>query len=420
MAPSLPNREPVDPGRSFEAMGRPRYHARAAMSRNGVILLFEGLAETVVDAQVLVHARDMRRRGIADLDVWAVACSAQAMARSLERLDAARERAEGPVRVLRGVAPTLPGSARANARRLLPWLREPGELELVHARTDHAAEVASHLRGVRSFELVWDCRGDVEAEVRRRHPGASPWRAALRAWQVHGARRRVRAAHAACDRAIFVTRSLRERLVGHALDERSEIIPGGADAELFFFSPELRERARAELGWPGSAPVLVYSGGLARYQCFGESVALFRRLRGELPELRLLVVTPQPEAARPALAGLPEESFALRSARLEQVNAWLNAADAALMLRRPDPLNAVAFPTKFAEYGMAGLPVLMTDAVPEVLAVAREVGNLCLVTGGTATLPSAVDRAAIASAVRARLSREASSERYRRVYGSAS
>lgn len=388
------------------------------MVRNGVILLFEGLAETVVDAQVLVHARDMRRAGIADLTVWAVACSAEAHARSLGRLEDARERAGGLVRVLRGVAPTLPGSARRNARRLLPWVEGQGQLELVHARTDYAAEVASHLRGPRTFDLVWDCRGDVEAEARRRHPGSAPWAAALRTWQVHGARRRVRAARAACDRAIFVTRGLRERLVGHALDERSEIIPGGADAELFFFSPELRARARAELGWPGTAPVLVYSGGLAGYQCFEESVALFRRLRHDVPALRLLVVTPRPDAVRPLLADLPGDSHALRSARLEEVNAWLNAADAAILLRRPDPLNEVAFPTKFAEYGMAGLPILMNDAVPEAAAVAREVGNLCPVVDGRATLPEAVDRAAIASAYRARLSREALRERYRRVYSS--
>ncbi|MCH8131002.1 MAG: hypothetical protein IIA30_00480 [Myxococcales bacterium] len=73
------------------------------------------------------------------------------------------------------------------------------------------------------------------------------------------------------------------------------------------------------------------------------------------------------------------------------MNAWLNATDAAIMLRRPDPLNAVAFPTKFAEYGMVGLPVLMSDAVPEAAAVAREW-----------------------------LSREALHERYWRVYSSAS
>ena len=77
------------------------------MSRSGVILLFEGLADTVVDAQVLVHARDMRRQGIADLEVWAVACSARAHARSLERLEAAVKRAAGPVRVFRGVASTI-------------------------------------------------------------------------------------------------------------------------------------------------------------------------------------------------------------------------------------------------------------------------------------------------------------------------
>lgn len=390
------------------------------MSRSGVILLFEGLADTVVDAQVLVHARDMRRQRIADLTVWAVACSAQAHARSLERLEAARRRAAGPVEVFRGLAPTLPGSARANARLLAAKLRSLERLELIHARTDYAAEVASHLRGVREFQLVWDCRGDTEAEVPHRHPGASPWRVGLRLWQRSGARRRARAACAACDRAIFVTRALRERLAGIELDDRSEIIPGGADSELFFFSPELRARTREELGWPETAIVLVYSGSLAPYQCWEESLVLFRNMREDTPELRLLVVTPTPDALRPALADLPADAYRLRTARLEEVNAFLNAADVALLYLKPDPRNTSAFPIKFSEYGMAGLPVLMTDAVPEAAAVAREVGNFHPIAGDVAALPAAADRAAIASAFRERLSREALRERYRRVYGSAS
>jgi glycosyltransferase involved in cell wall biosynthesis len=387
------------------------------MSRRGIILLFEGLADTVVDAQVLGHARDMRRHGIAELEVWAVACSAEAQRRSLERREAAAERAGGPVRVFRGVAPTLPGSAWANARRLAPEIGGFGRLELLHARTDYAAEVVSHLGGARSSRKIWDCRGDVEAEVRARHPGPSPWRAALRAWQIAGARRRVRAARRSCDGAIFVTSALREKLVAGALAGRSEIIPGGADSELFFVSPELRARKRLELGWPEGAPILVYSGGLAPYQCWEESVALFRRLREATPGLRLLVLTPRPEAARLALAGLPEEAWQLRAAKLEEVNAYLNAADAALLLRRPDPLNRVAFPTKFAEYGMTGLPILMTDALPEPLAFAQGAGNLCLVEAGRAELPGSADRARIAAPYAERLSREAQREAYRRVYG---
>lgn len=386
------------------------------MSRRGLILLFEGLADTVVDAQVLVHAREMRRAGIADLEVWAVACSARAYADSLARREVAIERAGGPVRVLRGVAPSLPGSARANARRLAPAFRDFAPLDLVHARTDYAAEVCSHLRGERRFALVWDCRGDVEAEVAARHADAGILRGALGLWQRLGARRRLRAAREACDRAIFVTSALRERRVAASLDERSEIIPGGADAALFFFDPELRGRARAALGFDAAARVLVYSGGLAPYQCWEESVELFRTLRERAPELRLLVLTPRPEQARPALATLVPGSSVLRAAQHEEVNTYLNAADLALLLRREDPLNAVAFPTKFAEYGMAGLPILMTDALPEPSAFAREVGNRVLVANGDAELPDDVDRRGVAAAYAARLSREAQRDAYRRVY----
>lgn len=390
------------------------------MSRSGVILLFEGLANTVVDAQVLLHARDMRRQGIAEFEVWAVACSARAHARSLELREAAVTRAAGPVRVFRGVAPTLPGSARANARRLAPVLRRHGPLELVHARTDYAAEVVSHLREVASFELIWDCRGDVEAEARFRHAGASPWRVALRTWQCVGARRRVRAARAECDRAIFVTHALRERLVASDLDGRSEVIPGSGDSELFFFSPELRARTREELGWPESAPILVYSGSLAEYQCWEESLTLFQRLRRKTPELRLLVVTPSLEAARASLAGLPEDAFRVRSAPIEGVNAFLNAADAGLLLLRDDPRNSVCFPVKLSEYGLAGLPVLMTTAAPEAAALAQEIGNALPLDLAAIPKPAGEARTRVSEAFRERLCRAAQRDAYRRVYASLS
>jgi glycosyltransferase involved in cell wall biosynthesis len=382
-------------------------------------LLFEGLADTVVDAHALVHARDMRRQGIVDFEVWAVACSGAAHARSLERLEAARSLSEGAVRLLRGVRRSLPGSELANARRLGPRLRGlDAGVDLVHARTDYAAAVASYLRRWRRFELVWDARGDAEAEFRHRYAGWNPLRAMLRGYMVSSVRRRVRLASRTFDRAIFVTEALRQRLGGSQVEARSEVIPCAADEELFFFSPRLRAETRAAEGYPESARVVVYSGGLAAYQCYGGSVELFRRLRCRDPELRLLVVTPRPEAARPALEGLPEGSFQLRSARLGEVNALLNAADYGLLLREADPLNAVASPTKFAEYGLAGLPVVMADTVPDSYRMAKEVGNLCEYRNGAVELVEGIDRARVSAAYRERLSRSAVRERFRRVYAS--
>ena len=53
----------------------------------------------------------------------------------------------------------------------------------------------------------------------------------------------------------------------------------------------------------------------------------------------------------------------------------MNAADAAFMLRDDVDANRVASPTKFAEYCLAGLPVIMTGAVKDAYALAKRLGN---------------------------------------------
>jgi len=42
------------------------------------------------------------------------------------------------------------------------------------------------------------------------------------------------------------------------------------------------------------------------------------------------------------------------------VPKFLQAADMGILLRKKDPLNEVAAPTKFAEYMMTGLPTLIS------------------------------------------------------------
>ncbi len=76
---------------------------------------------------------------------------------------------------------------------------------------------------------------------------------------------------------------------------------------------------------------------------------------------------------------LLEYSFTwiVASASLPEVNGWLNASDYGFLLRRTDPLNKAASPTKFAEYAITGLGIVMTDAVPDSYALAKDAGILC-------------------------------------------
>jgi hypothetical protein len=70
------------------------------------------------------------------------------------------------------------------------------------------------------------------------------------------------------------------------------------------------------------------------------------------------------ETANSLLAGaLPSHRYTVVRAAHHEINAYLNAADVGLLIREPHLLNAVACPTKFGEYAVTGLPVILTAQI---------------------------------------------------------
>lgn len=61
-------------------------------------------------------------------------------------------------------------------------------------------------------------------------------------------------------------------------------------------------------------------------------------------------------------------------ARHDEVPLYLQEAHAGLLLRREDPVNQVASPTKFGEYLAAGLPVLLTEGIGDFSALVEDEG----------------------------------------------
>ena len=111
----------------------------------------------------------------------------------------------------------------------------------------------------------------------------------------------------------------------------------------------------------------------------------------------------------------------MQSATISEMNGYLNAADAAFMLREPTKTNRAAFPTKFAEYCLTGLVVIMTSAVPDAYAVAQCLGNLIdPPAAGKVVWPERYDRRGVAEEARTRLTRGSVASLYAEIYGAGS
>lgn len=384
------------------------------MAKKATVLLVisESLNDNVIVSQALDHARVIAKAGLAEFEIIAVVAMDAEFAEEKEFKGRAEKIADAPVHVVRGARARIPLSPFVNGRRIGATLRSAKKtFTHVHARNDYSVIVSRYVARATGATLIWDCRGDAVSEV---DFSRATSRLAWPAKQGLIARRR-KAARVA-DRAIFVSHALRKR-IGNCWkkDKPYEIIPCTASNESFFYSAALRQDARRELNLAARERLYVYSGGLAPYQKFPEMIQMFDRISQNDRNARLLVLTPAKAKAAHIIGNRPRVT--LKSVTPSDVNRYLNAADAAIMLRDKVPTNIVASPTKFAEYCLAGLPVVMTDAVADSYALASQMGNVIDVTEANIIPPfPKFERDDLAKRYMPFLSREALVRSYERIY----
>jgi Glycosyl transferases group 1 len=143
------------------------------------------------------------------------------------------------------------------------------------------------------------------------------------------------------------------------------LYPCCADADQFSFSAETRDTLRAKLGIAGKT-VLVYSGGIEMSWHIPDKVfELFASLEKRHENYFFIVLTPHQVLAERYRNqyGISKDNCLITSVKNSEVVNYLCAADAAVLLREDVLMNNVASPTKFAEYVMSGLPVIISEHV---------------------------------------------------------
>ncbi len=390
--------------------------------RHGLFVVFHGILPTVFESQVLIHIQEMRGFGI-EMEVWVFPLSSASFAASILRRTELEEKYGAPIRLFHGFNPRLPFAAEiVNALRLARALHQSAvRPEFIHARWDYSALVCGLVRVFYPFELIWDCRGDAVAEfgMSKQDTGMLSRLTRFAMMRIVGGYRT--AARQLSTKAIFVSELLRSRCLPDSDTRPLEVIPCCASEQTFFFSSSLRLKGRERMGIAPDQLVVAFVGSINYYQCFHEAVDLFHGVVGHNARAVFLVITPDQEEARNALLTLSNENYRLYSAEINQVNEYLNAADFAVFLRERNAVNDVASPVKFAEYCLAGLPVIMTDAVDQAVSLGRLLRNAIEVALGS--FPPRLERwtdnhrAELAARAIPVLGRSAAVTKYLRLYG---
>ncbi len=245
--------------------------------------------------------------------------------------------------------------------------RQEGIQLLIFTQGQNALAVRG-IKGAVGVHTLWDCRAGADARIL---VGGGPVRRLKNA----AFRRAYDLAARLSDHMLVISEKHAEHMAarfGYAR-EKMTVVPNGTDTEVFRPDPEARAALREELGILPEQLVVIYCGRIQPWQCLPESLALFGHLRAARPNAHLLMLTPDLDDGR-ALARtlLEQNACTLLSAPHREVPRYLAAADIGLLLRRPTPRNAVASPTKFAEYMACALPTAIGPGVGDYTDLVRE------------------------------------------------
>lgn len=344
------------------------------MEEKGIFLLYGGLPKTIIESQVIAHVRTVRKEGV-DIEVWFYCVTRECFLNAQEKFKKLGNQ-NIPIKIFRGLRPAFPFSEALNALLLNYHLtKEKFNPSFMRCRTEYSASVAGFLKLVRNFKLIWDCRGDSEAEYLLKKRQWKGIKQAFSFLKLCTIQMRLFWASKQADEAIFVSESLKEVHAKRNHGYRSSIIASVADSKYFHFDSSLRADMREQLNFSNSDKVVIYSGSLAIWQCFKETAYLIKTFINKDPYYKGIILSPDVEVVQEFLRDCPRERLVCISVSLTEVNAYLNAADFAILLRRSGSVNQVASPVKFAEYCLTGLPIIMTNAVKQSYKLANQFGN---------------------------------------------
>jgi hypothetical protein len=360
----------------MSALQAPRY----------LFLMADLVLDTVIDSQVLLPLSLLQRHGVAfDLVLFSAVRGTLEQGRQTRRARLARARralAPGRVRTLWTPAPRrrigLLWSAFLLCALLIPDVLRR-RVVVCHCRGVHSAAIARLasrcLPGVR---YLYDVRGDCveEMSMSYRLCGIPPEDVADAARSL--ARREARVAEAASV-VTCVSGPLKRTILDRGRGIRPDtvlVVPCAADVARFGFDASLRHSERSRLRLEGQI-VLVYAGSLG--PAWHGSADLLQQVSAAMKvhtRLAFLCVSPETAHAHElaTAAAIPDERLRIVSAGHEAVPALMMAADLGLLVRPTSPVNAVACPTKLAEYLISGLVVLYSPGIGDVQALVTQLG----------------------------------------------
>ena len=172
------------------------------------------------------------------------------------------------------------------------------------------------------------------------------------------------------DNVICVSNKQKEyytKTYGSYLARKYIVIPGAANKDIFFYSNQIRNGLREEYNIQNNV-VYLYSGTLSlEYKWHIPDVlfSVIKEIYNYDNSSIFLFLTPDIDIAKYYFnsVNIPYRNYIIKYIDIKNMNPYLNMADYAFLLREDEPINNQASPTKFAEYALTGLRIIISENV---------------------------------------------------------
>lgn len=346
------------------------------VTKKGLFILHEGISSTIFNSQVLEHSKGLKKSGI-EFDILSFDTLAKTWELSKNNLGKAKiTHPDVNIKLIKAMNIYYPFSLFVNFILLVSFFKKNKKnYSFIHARTDYTTFLCILTKPFHNLPVYWDCRGDNVSELKDSLSRKNLFvRLIGNFYLVNFERIIIFLNCKLCDGAIFVSQALFELFKNMLVTKNYEIIPCPVSEKLFFFDSRLRLTMRNKFKFDDKNIVYLYSGSMVAYQSLQVQYLLYKRLL-QNPENIIIIVTSDPEIAVDYFKNLNSNNLIILSANFEEMNHYYNLSDFAFLIREKKQLNFVASPTKFGEYCLTGLPVIMNDTVDQSLQYSKELGN---------------------------------------------
>lgn len=338
----------------------------------GIYILHEGIPSTIFESQVLNHILEMNKKGI-DFEIISFNTENKIFLKSKEMKKKINYRyPKLKIKLLKSISIYYPLAFILHFFQLVYCLKNK-RFDFIHSRSDYSQFISLMIKPFIKSRFIWDCRGDSVDELKFAVENKS-FLIKLYYWLYlkNFQNLIVFLCKKYSDSCIYVSEDL--KIIRKIKSQNNIVVPCCSSTDLFYYSQKIRQLNRKKMNYNPKDKIFIYVGSMVPYQ----SIELFNDLINKInnsKNYKFLVVTSDLKKASLNFKSVKREKITILMSDFNEINKYYNVADFAILIRSDRSLNHVASPTKFGEYCLTGLPVIMNNTVKQSESFSKIIGN---------------------------------------------